>query len=185
MRKYIVLTLALLMSAGAFAQKGEMSISLTGNYFRASHNLLLKNNKDHFGVGLRFAYGITDGLRVAPGINYFFKSERLTAYNANIDFHYLIPVMPRLTVYPILGATMIHKKENATTVAPEEQTISIGYNGSEWGANLGAGVQFDLDRNWFVHADYIYKWVDGPERSKFSSIAIERSNLSLGVGFRF
>jgi len=111
----------------------------------------------------------------------------LAVYHANLDFHYLIPVVPRLTVYPILGATMIRKKEDYTG----EQITVTNYDESEWGADLGAGVQFDLCRNWFVHADYIYKWVDGPrqrkliEQGEFSLTDIKRSSLSVGVGFRF
>lgn len=178
MKKTIMLALALLMSAGAFAQRGEMSIGLRGSYFQEESGSFWSNSggyKDHFGVGLQFTYGITDGLRVAPGVNYFFKHEGLTAFDANVDLHYLIPIVPRLKVYPILGASIVYKKSEIVFEPSPGEQIPHTNEDTEGGVNLGAGVQFDLCRNWFVNADYTYKAVSN----------VERGYVSLGVGFRF
>jgi outer membrane protein X len=179
MKKIMMSALALLMSAGAFAQKGEMSISLTGNYFRQDHVRYIlwgggSKNRGHFGSGLQFTYGITNGLRVAPGFNYFFEREGLTAYEANLNFHYLIPILPGLKVYPIAGASVLHEEWKNISAGPGPEPLTYNNNATPMAANLGAGVQFDFCRRWFVNADYIYKTNE-----------IERSQLSLGVGVKF
>ena len=153
------------MSVGLFAQKGEKSIGLRGGYDVDNGN---------FGAGIQLNYNLTNHLRVAPNFNYFFEKDGFTTYDANIDFQYLIPITQRLKLYPIVGASMIHgKTETSITIDGSKKTVTN--KDTEFGANLGAGVQFDFCKRWFVHADYTYKWMSN----------LDRSNVALGVGWKF
>lgn len=65
------------------------------------------------------------------------------AFGAALDFHYIIGVVDRLQVYPIVGA--------AACIHPSrERDLSLG-------VDLGAGIEFDLTREWAIFYETKYQ----------------------------
>ena len=92
-------------------------------------------------------------------------------WDLSVNAHWLFPVAPQITVYPLAGLGILGSS----------YSIDLGpfgdYGGSdsEVGFNLGGGVDFNLTDKLFLNAELKYKigntW--------------DRLLLSAGVGYRF
>ena len=65
MRKVLLLVVTL-VSLCSYAQKGEKSVNLQLGYGTEIKNV---------GLGAKFAYNVTDAIRLAPSFDYFFKKD--------------------------------------------------------------------------------------------------------------
>ena len=54
------------------------------------------------GLGLQAQFYATDNLRIAPEFIMFFRNNDVTAYNADVNLHYIIP-RGNVNIYPLLG----------------------------------------------------------------------------------
>ncbi len=105
MKKFFMIACMMLMSTAMFAQNeaGKMAIGVQGSYG-------LHKDYKNFGAGIKFQYNITEAFRGEAAGNYFFKKDYVSMWDANINFHYLIPIGDKLNVYPIVGATLVGVK---------------------------------------------------------------------------
>lgn len=112
--KILVAVAMLMLSTASFAQfsnsgsgnsAGQMAVGVNANYGFAS-------NFKTFGVGAKFQYGFTESFRGEFSGNYFFKKNNVSAWDLNLNVHYLIPVGAKVNVYPILGVTLMNHKSN-------------------------------------------------------------------------
>lgn len=112
--KILVAVAMLMLSTASFAQfsnsgsgnsAGQMAVGVNANYGFAS-------NFKTFGVGAKFQYGFTESFRGEFSGNYFFKKNGVSAWDLNLNVHYLIPVGAKVNVYPILGVTLMNHKSN-------------------------------------------------------------------------
>ena len=101
MKKLMMIAAMMLMSVGAFAQEaGKMAVGVNAAYGFAS-------NYKTFGVGGKFQYCITNEFRAEASGTYFLKKDNVSAWDANINVHYVIPISEGLNVYPLAGLTFL------------------------------------------------------------------------------
>ena len=130
MKKFIFLAgLAIVTALGASAEKGD--ISLGAQFAYASKNSMA-------GLGLQLQVEPVNRFRIAPEFMYYFKNDGLSAINANVNLHYVIPTSSSFAIYPLLGFTYANYK------------VEHGANVDRCGANVGVGAEYRIqDRLYF------------------------------------
>ena len=135
------------------------------------------------GFGAKAQYRFIDQFRGEASFNYFLKKDYVSSWDVNLNFHYLIPVANSIKVYPLAGVTykrVINDTEDATDTEDalgdwSDLFGSIGYGSSYsssssddsnssysdgyFGANLGAGVDFDLSDSWKLNFETKYQLI--------------------------
>ena len=156
MRKFLVIIcVAVLGCAAANAQKGMKGIGFNLNYGTEIEN---------FGVGAKFQYGFTDHLRGELAFDYFFEKDHVHGWNLSADMHYLFNISgERLKLYPILGLTLANADGDFMDAV------------TKFGANIGAGVEYDVASNLSVNFQVKYAAVS----------KIDQAIIGLGATYRF
>lgn len=179
MKRLFYLMLAVFMAAGqSFAQKGEKSVSVNLGYGTGSFHKAFK-------IGAEYKHNITDAIRVAPGFDYFFKSDGVGLWSANVNGHYLFDIrsVEGLKVYPLFGFTLLGTVGSGTDDINAEDyrpgTLPPGYedifddmfdsaieqaedaagNQTRFGCNIGAGVQYPIAENLDLGFELKYQFV--------------------------
>lgn len=166
-RLCLVFAVMLMMCGSMFAQKGEKAASINLGYGSGSLHKSFK-------IGAEFKYNVTDAIRIAPGFDYFFKSDGVGLWSANVNGHYLFDIksVEGLKVYPLVGLTVL-----GTMSSGAEGSVDMGEDWSEhytdsgddvdiesgnvtkFGANIGAGVQYPILSNLDMGFEIKYQFV--------------------------
>lgn len=131
------------------------------------------------GFGAKAQYRFIDQFRGEASFNYFLKKDYVSSWDVNLNFHYLIPVANSIKVYPLAGVT--YKRVITDTEGAMEDALGALYDlyraygsGSssssssssdssnstgKFGANLGAGVDFDLSDSWKLNFETKYQLI--------------------------
>ena len=134
MKKTFLAMCALLVSVGAFAQKGEQNVGASFKY---------KSVHKQLGLSVKYQYNVTDVIRLeASGSYYPEKDIWAKTFDANFNGHYLFPVAEKITVYPLAGINYSRWKSDEWE--------------GEIGLNLGGGVQYQLTNKFRVGAEVKY-----------------------------
>ena len=112
----------------------------------ATYNFAWGHNQS--GFGLKFDCNLIHQIRLEPELIYSSEHDDITTLHLNVNLHYLVPLIDRLTLFPIAGLS--YSRWGYQTPADD---------GSRWGANVGAGLEIDLGRQWVVVAEHRYQLV--------------------------
>ena len=125
---------------------------------------LVFNTDDGPTVGLNFKYqyNITNPLRLEPSFTYFFKDNNVSLWDISVNLHYLFDVGSDFVLYPLAGFGIYGVN------------VSGGGSDTDFGLNLGGGVDYHFDSNWFANFQIKFAIKDG-------STAL----IGLGVGYKF
>ena len=130
MKKSILFALVAIMAVlGARAEKGDLSIAGQFNY--ASKNSMA-------GFGAQLQYEAFTNVRIAPEFIYYLKNDGLTAYNFNVNVHYVIPTGSTFAIYPMAGFSYAN-------FSYDELFGDNSFN--RCGANIGIGAQYRIQDN--------------------------------------
>ena len=138
MKKFMMLAAMMLMSIGAFAQEGAMSVGAHLGY--AGYG----DGYSPLGLGARFQYGITESIRGELDGNFWFKKNEVGLWDANVNLQYLFPVAENIKIYPLLGLTFMG-------------THGLDENETAFGFNIGAGAEYYLQDNLKLSLDVKYQ----------------------------
>jgi len=171
MKRCTLLLFAMLMAfSSAFAQKGEKAVSVNLGYGSGSFHKAFK-------IGAEFKYNVTDAIRLAPGFDYFLKSEGVGLWSANVNGHYLFDIksVAGLKVYPLIGLTLLGSTGAGSgdiDMGNEDWSDIPGYedyvddmkdtsdgNATKFGANIGAGIQYPVLSNLDLGFEIKYQFV--------------------------
>jgi outer membrane protein X len=127
MKKYILLALVALATAfGASAEAGDVSIG--GQFAYASKNSMA-------GLGAQVQYEPITNWRIAPEFIYYFENDEMSAFNVNVNIHYIIPTSATFAIYPMAGFTYANFRFDN----------HVGHeNYDRCGANIGMGAQYQI-----------------------------------------
>ena len=132
--------------------------------------------REHFitkeiSIGLKYQYNITDQIRIEPSMNYFFKNDGLSMFDINANIHYLFPIASNISLYPLAGFTYTNWHLDLGKAGDYDVSGSDG----KFGVNLGAGMEFDLDKSWSLNFDIKYQLISDLDQAVFN----------LGVAYNF
>lgn len=184
MKKTLFMFAALVMLAtSAFAQFSNSKSSRTSSDdSRGAIGVnvsLATGDIGTIGFGAKAQYRFIDQFRGEASFNYFLKKDYVSSWDVNLNFHYLIPVANSIKVYPLAGVT--YKRVITDTEGAMEDALGDWYDlyrayssGSsssfssssdssnstgKFGANLGAGVDFDLSDSWKLNFETKYQLI--------------------------
>lgn len=183
MKKQLVLMSFIALAMGtAFAQKGEKAVGVNLGYGTEISNL---------GIGAKFQYGITDAIRAEASFDYFLKKDGLKMWDANINAHYLFPIVDKFKVYPLVGLTYSNwnigsmdiytwSDDNGNGEWDEgEKKYDAEYEGSgstgKFGVNLGAGIEYAITNRLSVSFEAKYQLISDYNQAVFG----------VGVAYKF
>lgn len=127
MKKYILLALVALATAfGASAEAGDVSVG--GQFAYASKNSMA-------GLGAQVQYEPITNWRIAPEFIYYFENDNLSAFNVNVNIHYVIPTSATFAIYPLAGFTYANFRA---------EVMGVSDNEGRCGANIGMGAQYQI-----------------------------------------
>ncbi|WP_419083539.1 porin family protein, partial [Phocaeicola sp.] len=122
-------------------------------------------------LGLKYQYNITDQIRIEPSMTYFFKNDGLSMFDINANIHYLFPIASNVSLYPLAGFTYTNWHLDLGKVGDYDVSGSDG----KFGVNLGAGMEFTLDKSWSLNLDIKYQLISDLDQAVFN----------LGVAYNF
>lgn len=166
MKKFIIAACMVFLGLGsAFAQQGKQAVGGSLSYGTETESV---------GIGAKYQYNITNEIRVEPSMDYFFKNNGLSMFDINANVHYLVPIASNVKLYPLAGLTYTswHQDLDLDIVGIKG---NFGASASKFGVNLGAGLEFALDRNWNMNFELKYQLVSDLDQAVFN----------LGVAYSF
>ncbi len=161
MKKFIIAASMIFLGLGsAFAQQGKQAVGGSLSYGTETESV---------GIGAKYQYNITNEIRIEPSMDYFFKNNGLSMFDINANVHYLVPIASNVKIYPLAGFTF--------TSWHQDLGIGEGFGAStsKFGVNLGAGMEFALDRNWSMNFEVKYQLISDLDQAVFN----------LGVAYSF
>ena len=143
MKKFIFLAvLAIATALGASAEKGN--ISLGAQFAYASKNSMA-------GLGLQLQVEPVNRFRIAPEFMYYFKNDGVSAINANVNLHYVIPTSSSFAIYPLLGFTYANYKYDG---------ILEDANKGRCGANVGVGAEYRIQDRLYFYSEERFQIIE-------------------------
>ena len=128
MKKYIFMALVALTTLFSVHAEESGDITIAPQFAYATKHSMA-------GFGLQAQFYALDNLRVAPEFIFYFKSDNITAYNANLNVHYLIP-KGNFNIYPLAGFSYARYKVEVNDVTSKHDRI---------GANIGIGTEYPIN----------------------------------------
>ncbi len=114
------------------AQDNKMAVGINVNYG-------MHKDYKNFGFGAKFQYEFIENFRAEASGNYFLKKDNITFWDANLNFHYLIPLGESVKLYPIVGVTLLGAKlDLGGAVGSAYQDAKTA-----WLAGGGSAAEFD------------------------------------------
>ena len=127
MKKYIFMAIvAIAATLNAHAEQGDVSAAAQFVY-ASKHSMA--------GLGAQIQYEPITNWRLAPEFIYFFKNDGMSALNANLNIHYVIPTSTTYAIYPLVCFTYGHYTVDVLTGDVSEDHC---------GANVGMGAQYQI-----------------------------------------
>jgi outer membrane protein X len=178
-RKVAIVAIAVLsMSVAANAQeKGDMA---------AGGNLVLGfgDSFTNFGIGGKFQYNIMNPLRLEGSFTYFLPKKQgvsgvaessVSMWDLSVNAHYLFSVADKIKVYPLAGLGILGTSASAEVDLGEYGNYGGSASASEFGFNLGGGIDFRLTDKLILNAELKYKL----------GSTWDRLLLSAGLAYKF
>lgn len=143
MKKLLVVMCAMLVSIGAFAQKGEQNIGA---------HVLYGTNMKNIGIGVKYQKNFTDAIRLEAVGDYYPKSDYFSMFDVNVNGHYLFSLSNKVIAYPLVGINFTSWREDSDDIVLKDSSI---------GLNLGGGIQYQLTNKIRIGAELKYQTISG------------------------
>lgn len=154
MKKFMLLMVAAILGIGTMsAEKGEKTAGINLNY---------GSEVETIGLGVKFQYGFTNEIRGEAAFNHFFEKNGFKLWNLDVTAHYLFPLSEKTTFYPLAGLCFVKGSAGE-------------WSNSEWGANLGGGIEFALVDNFTLDFEAKYQLVSD----------MDQAIISIGLNYKF
>ncbi len=163
MKKFLFLIAFIATTVGASAQIGDFSVL---------GNLGYQTSYERFTLGVQGRYNITDKIRIAPDVMFFFPKDKVTGLDVNINAHYVFNFPgERFSVYPLAGIGM---QNNFYGKDSDSNGKGKSYTSTKFAFNIGAGITYNLGTRNYLNAEVKFQFADD-----------DSAVLLLGYGFRF
>lgn len=132
MKKLIfVMAFAVITLMSVWAEKGDMGLGVQFDY-ATKHSLP--------GLGLQFLVEPVSHFRIAPEFIYYFKNDNVSAYNLNLNLHYLIQTGGAgFYIYPLAGFSYAHFTSDVG--------LNVDNTWNRFGANVGCGAEYRISNS--------------------------------------
>jgi len=177
-KKVAIIIIAVTMSMAVSAQeKGDMAVG--GNLAVG-----MGDEITNYGIGAKFQYNVLTPLRLEGSFTYFLPKtwgaeglaeSKLSMWDLSVNAHWLFPVAEKVKVYPLAGVGMLGTKASASANVDGYGSFDASASTSEFGFNVGGGIDFKLTQKLILNAELKYKI--GSNWNRFL--------ISAGLAYRF
>ena len=162
--------LSMILCAMAFVAKAQVeSVDFKSNF------------RGDFGVGAGISAAIGNEFEFSPSANIYFW-DCGTHIDFEADFHYLIDLRHKFTLYPIAGGVLCYHKvkdHHKCDLPPHHRHPDGHYKGeTDFGINVGCGLKYDFNNKVAGFMETKYQWVNNADDDFYDYNDIY---LSLGV----
>jgi len=166
--KRFLLAVMLCLPVWLMAQnKMSIDIASVTNYHTSMNGL---NLSGFYHFSERFTGGIEMNRFFPVNRNVSGEDVQQSAWDFDLNFHYLIPIAKEWHIYPVTGISHTSEKElNLKT----RETVSEKF----WSYNTGAGILWELGK-WSPHIEYSFSWGYTNQRFLIAGLSYE---LDFGV----
>lgn len=128
--KKIIIALLLTVASSALAQEGEVRLGPVLG-FGTKSELATPS------VGIKLNYGVTNRIELSPAFDYYIKNKGVSAWDLNLNAHYVFTAVDDLFLYPLVGLSLFHDAIDATDLVKADAN-------TRFGLNLGGGIRYNL-----------------------------------------
>ena len=159
--------------------RGRKTLQVAGRL--ADLKLAVRNDGQFLSVYVHQHWGNRHpAIRIAPGFDYFFKSDGIGLWSANVNGHYLFDIKGAegLKIYPLFGFTLLGTTGSADAgdynpgdylpdgygdlfdeIYDDALEEAGGGNETRFGCNLGAGIQYPIAESIDLGFEIKYQFV--------------------------
>lgn len=153
MKKFFVVMLVALTGLCSSAQQGKLGIGADLGVAPVLEDI----GSTNFEIGAKVRYGLTDNLRLEGNVDYAFKASHIDMFDLTANIHYVVPVSPKVAVYPLAGLGYGHASISGRSHVDDVKfTISQGYN--RFVFNIGAGADFRVSDGVCLNFELKYQY---------------------------
>ncbi|MBP5258676.1 MAG: porin family protein [Prevotella sp.] len=161
MKKLFLTMCVALLSMSAFAQeKGDFAVGV-----RSGVNIMrfkfasLDETSTNFGIGAFGQYSLSDHWRLELDGIYNPTKDHVSNLALGLNVHYLFKLGDAFRIYPSVGYSLafVHSEAYTMTTSSGEVKKIESENDTDGGIQLGAGIQYNINKNWFVAGEYKYQ----------------------------
>ena len=179
MKKLLLAMCVALLSMGAQAQeKGDVAVGLRGGVNITKIEIgKMEETVTTFGIGAFGQYSLSDHWRLELEGIYHPMKDHVSDFTLGLNVHYLFHLSDAIKLYPLAGyaCAFVHS-ETYTNVDNRGNSITVeGDDTTDGGIQIGAGIQYNLNSNWFIAGEY-----------KFQPGILGDGHVIMGsIGFKF
>jgi len=164
MKKFLFLVAFIATTLGVSAQT-------TGD-FSVLGNIGYQSSYERFTLGVQGRYNLTDNIRLAPDVMFFFPKDKVTGLDVNLNAHYVFRFPgERFSVYPLVGIGM---QNNFYGKDSDANPKDKAYTKTKLAFNLGGGISYNVTERGFLNAEIKFMFGDD-----------DSAVFLLGYGYRF
>lgn len=162
MKKILALVAFAAVSFASFAEKGDLKVGLDmGPVPVIEKNVDLTN----FELGGRVQYSVTDEFRVQARLGYSFASKTISIFNATAEAQYVIPVVDKFSLYPLVGIG----------IGTPHTSVWGGDTDTRFIFNIGLGGEVAFTDHWGAFIEFKYQYMSD----------FQRFPIAVGVSYKF
>ena len=174
MKKLLIIMCVGLFCLSAQAQeKGDFAVGLhSGATFTKIEFIDENETTTQFGFGAFGQYNFSNHWRVELEGLYHPMKDHVSDFMLGLNVHYLINLSDDFKLYPLLGYALAFVHSEDFT---EDKITVEGDDTTDGGIQLGLGLQYNFNNNWFVSGEYRYQ----------PGIFSDGHVAMIGLGYRF
>lgn len=145
------------------AQRGSTAFGVD---IGASPCLEKGSNTTNFELDGKIQFGITNDIRLEGKLGYGFKDDHLSVFTIGINAHYLIDIVPKFKMYPIVGLGYGR---------PKVSYDDWSHSWNRFMFNVGVGGELRLTSNFSASLEFKYQYLDD----------FQRFPITVGFAYKF
>lgn len=153
----------LTMALGANAQRGRAAVG-----FDLGVAPCIESHSDvtNFEIDGKVQYWLTNDFRLEAKLSYGFKDDGISMLGIAANVHYMIPVLPRFQMYPLVGIGYARPKAHWDGGSESFNRFLF---------NIGVGGELSITRNLAANIEFKYQYVKD----------FQRFPISVGLAYKF
>lgn len=147
MKKYLFSALASLMFAPAAFAAHDMGLGIN---LGAAPCIEKHSSITNFILGVKYQYQATKLIRLQADVDFGFKDNDVSTFNAMANVHFLIPCAKNFYMYPLAGLGYGSVKVDYGDVTGSHDKFAF---------NIGVGAEYYITSSWAANFEFKYQYM--------------------------